>query len=506
MKYLNLLLLISLACLSYGQAIGDLDLSFGDNGIIVSPEAGTCYVIELQQDGKIVAAGSGVGGNFAINRYNFDGTLDTSFSNDGMVLVSTDTTNSHQARAILIQDDGKIIIGGNDDYDADRDFVLVRLYENGKLDSSFGNNGFVISPFPDSNDELRAAVIQPGDGKIIVSGTMYNSTTDKYELGIIRYYNNGIIDSSFSGDGIQLNNFDDGDFNVRTMALQEDGKIIVGGFDDNSNFSIVRYQTDGSLDIDFGLGGIAAYSYNSSGEWGESLAIQNDGKIILAGWWDPGDYADSQGLFMRVNSDGSLDHSFGIEGFADIDFGYDWDRIWSIEIQDDGKIIGVGGSNSRFAAVRYNQDGKIDSTFGYDGYIFTKLSDEYDLAYDIAIQPDGNFILAGQADSHFGLARYINDANVVINNFTEIDISLLLYPNPISSNATLQFTLLQDDIISIYIHNIAAEKIGSVIENKKLVSGEYTQTIQISESLPAGNYLIILETNNSKSGIEFTKL
>ncbi len=506
MKYLYLILIISIAQLSFCQAIGDLDVSFGDEGIVVIPEAGTWYAIELQQDGKILAIGSGTSVGFAINRYNFDGTLDTSFSNDGMLIISKDSTDTHYGRAILIQEDSKIIIGGIDDYGINGNFVLVRVYENGKIDSSFGNNGFVSSPFPDTDDDLRAVVIQPDDGKIIMSGTMYNPITNIYELGIIRYLNNGIIDSSFSGDGVQLNNFNEGDFYVRTMILEEDGKIVVGGITDNSEFGIVRYNTDGSLDIDFGMEGLSSYSYNTHAQYGESLAIQNDGKIILGGWWHPGDYGDSQGLLMRVNIDGSLDHTFGIEGFADIDFGYNEDRIWSIAIQNDGKIIGVGGSNSRFAGVRYKQDGKIDSTFGYDGYIFTQLSDEYDLAYDIAIQPDGNFILAGNADYHNSLARYINDANVVINNINWINNSIFLFPNPVTFNVTLQYTLLQDEIVSIYIYNIAGDKITTVIENKKMAVGEYDQIIQISESLPAGNYIISVETSGSKSNIDFTKI
>lgn len=506
MKYFNLILLISITQLSIGQAIGDLDVSFGEDGIIVSPESGTCYSVELQQDGKIVAIGTGVSGYFTINRFNFNGTLDTSFSNDGMLIISNDSTDTHYGRAILVQEDSKIIIGGIDDYGINGNFVLVRVYENGKIDSSFGNNGFVSSPFPDTDDDLRAVVIQPADGKIIVSGTMYNPITDIYELGIIRYLTNGIIDSSFSGDGIQLNNFSEGDFYVRTMILQDDGKIAVGGITDNSEFGIVRYNTNGSLDIDFGIEGLASYSYNTHAQFGESLAIQNDGKIILGGWWVPGDYDNSQGLIMRVNSDGSLDNTFGVDGFADIDFGYDEDRIWSIEIQEDGKIIGAGGSNSRFAAVRYDENGIIDSNFGYDGYIFTDLTEEYDLAYDIDIQPDGNFILAGQADYHFGLARYISDANVVINNITANDNSILLFPNPVSSNVTLQYTLQQEETVSIYLYDLQGRKIVTVFENKILASGVYDQGIQIPKTLSGGNYILSVETLNSKASVEFTKL
>ena len=129
MKYFNLILLISITQLSIGQAIGDLDVSFGEDGIIVSPESGTCYSVELQQDGKIVAIGTGVSGYFTINRFNFNGTLDTSFSNDGMLIISNDSTDTHYGRAILVQEDSKIIIGGIDDYGINGNFVLVRVYE-----------------------------------------------------------------------------------------------------------------------------------------------------------------------------------------------------------------------------------------------------------------------------------------------------------------------------------------------------------------------------------------
>jgi uncharacterized delta-60 repeat protein len=232
----------------------------------------------------------------------------------------------------------------------------------------------------------------------------------------------GDLDPSFDGDGTAITDFGSDDV-ANGVATQADGKIVAAGYTrdpaNGSDFAVARYNRDGSLDSGFGNGGKVQTDFGGSDDRGSAIAVQADGKIVVAGWAlvpDVTFYTDV--ALARYNPDGSLDSSFGSGGKVLTNLERT-DFANGLAIQPDGKIVVVGGERSApsgqdysFAAVRYNPDGSLDSTFGGSGYVVTPFTDGLDSAEGAIVQPDGKIVAAGVADASspdtqdLALARY----------------------------------------------------------------------------------------------------
>ena len=277
----------------------------------------------LQADGKILLAGESYNANeldldldFALVRYNSDGSLDSSFSGDGM--LTTDIGSTDIANAVAVQADGKILLAGYSrkqysNYSGDPNFALLRYNGDGSLDSSFTGDGVLITDIG-AYDEARSMALQP-DGKIVLAGRKENSRGEA-DFALVRYNSDGSLDNSFSGDGMQTTAVGSYWSYGQSVKLQANGKIVLAGTSTNSrsssgdiDFALARYNSDGSLDNSFSGDGILTTAVGSSEDNGMSVALQPDGKILLAGW----SYTSSGTSFAlaRYNSDGSLDRSFG---------------------------------------------------------------------------------------------------------------------------------------------------------------------------------------------------
>jgi len=187
-----------------------------------------------------------------------------------------------------------------------------------------------------------------------------------------------------------------------SVALQPDGKIVVAGYA-GGDFALARYNSDGALDTSFGSGGKVTTDFGGSYHPdGFSVALQPDGKIVVAG------YAGGDFALARYNSDGALDTSFGSGGKVTTDFGGS-DAGYSVALQPDGKIVVAGYAGLDFALARYNSDGALDTSFGTGGKVTTDFSGGRDVGYSVALQPDGKIVVAGYAGVDFALARYNSD-------------------------------------------------------------------------------------------------
>ncbi|MFN7626851.1 MAG: hypothetical protein ACK5PZ_08470, partial [Pirellula sp.] len=228
------------------------------------------YSVTIQPDGKIVVGGhSSFGGNwdFALVRYNANGTLDTSFGTGGMVSTAIGTSND-QGRSVTIQPDGKIVVGGYASIGSNEDFALVRYNANGTLDTSFGTGGMVTTAIGTGSDIGMSVTIQP-DGKFVVSGYARIGSTDDFAL--VRYNPDGSLDTTFGTGGRVTTAIDIGNDRGYSVTVQADGKIVVGGsavIGSANDFALVRYNADGSLDTTFDLastlGGTVSYTENGS--------------------------------------------------------------------------------------------------------------------------------------------------------------------------------------------------------------------------------------------------
>ena len=276
---------------------GSLDASFGTGGKVVTSFMSQDDVVRsvaIQSDGKIVVAGetkNGTFDEFALARYNSDGTLDTSFDGDGKVITNSNNNGDH-AYSVAIQSDGKIVLAGASDSTGHDDFALYRYNTDGSLDASFGTGGKVVTSFMSQDDVVRSVAIQ-SDGKIVVAGETKNGTFDEFALA--RYNSDGTLDTSFDGDGKVITNSNNNGDHAYSVAIQSDGKILLAGASDNTgndDFALYRYDTDGSLDTSFGTGGKVVTAVGGGGDIGTSVAIQSDGKIVVAGHSENGGYYD----------------------------------------------------------------------------------------------------------------------------------------------------------------------------------------------------------------------
>lgn len=401
-----------------------LDPTFGSNGI-VSTQFGELQSVILQPDGSIVSAGND-GVDFALTRHTSSGGLDTSFDGDGK--VTTDFAGGgiagDEAFGLALQGDGKIVVVGSaDNTQTFKDFAVARYNSDGSLDTSFGTSGKVITDFgidtdgdgvKESGDDVATAVAIQPDGKIVVAGHVSlpkgGGIGFNNDFAVARYNPDGSLDTTFGNDGIVTTNVASDSDLANDMMLQPDGRIIVVGETNQAeDFAIVRYNNDGSLDTTFDNTGIVVTDFGGT-EGFFGVALQADGKIIAVGNTVSGvpnfDFA-----VVRYNADGSLDPSFGNGGLVATDvsgglqFGADFAE--DVTVQQDGKIVVIGRNTSNtifdFAMVRYDPDGAIDPTFVGNGILKIDFHGKGDLGQDVVIQPDGKIVGAGYAvdGNHF---------------------------------------------------------------------------------------------------------
>lgn len=352
---------------SYSAGGLGVDVAFGTHGKVLHDLGGNdnAHAMAVQSDGKILLAGVINGSDFGIVRYNADGSVDELFGrggSDGDGVASVDFAgSSDKAYAIALQEDGKIIVAGSAYVSGTINFALARLNSNGTKDTSFGSGGKVWTPIGAGTEEAFAVAMQD-DGKIVAAG--YTSTSGGNNMAVTRFTSSGQLDSTFHGDGIATISFG-GTAVAQAVIVQPDQKIIVGG------------------------------RYNQSGV--------------------PDDFA-----LARLNTDGSLDSTFGYWGQVTTDFGAScsgglYDSDYSLVLQPDGKIIAAGDSNGDFAIARYHSSGSLDVSFDYDGKVSTDFDGQLDRGYAAALQPDGKLVVAGyagrnaslhQTNFEFGIARY----------------------------------------------------------------------------------------------------
>lgn len=357
------------------------------------------------------------------NAYAQPGVPDSTFSLDGKVITAIGNADEY-GRSVAIQADGKIVVAGYSDTGSGYDFVLIRYNDDGTLDNTFGTGGMVLTDFGSSTDQAFSVTIQP-DGKIVVAGKGDDFFTDipaNYEIALARYNTDGTLDNTFGTAGKVLTDVgSSASDHGYSVAIQTDGKIVVAGSSDNGSsvdFALLRYNSDGSLDLTFDADGIVTADFGGY-DIGYSVAIQSDGKIVVAGSSSIGpnnyDFA-----LARYNSDGSPDNTFDSDGMLLTDLGSQYDMARSVALQADNKIVAAGsmdnGSGNDFALVRYNTDGTLDNTFDSDG-IATTLIGGSSTGTSLAIQSDGKIVVAGYSfntgsSADFALARYNSDATL----------------------------------------------------------------------------------------------
>ena len=390
--------------------------------------AGALAVVALAA--AVIAAPAATGPTFPVNGTSMAASAYTPGSNDG-------------AEAVAVQPDGKILAAGvsasswkSTNGFPPYDVALARYRASGRLDTTFGAGGRVLTGLGSTYDYARAVAIQP-DGKIVVVGDsgplppIENWVPEDFL--VMRYTSAGTLDSSFGTGGRVSTAVGSGsDDMAYAVALQPDGKIVVAGSsgpaqsDARPHFALARYTDEGRLDPSFGDGGIVLTDFGSGRSSATAVAVQPDGKIVAAGS-GPGEDGDRFAL-VRYTAGGALDPAFGsggriLTGFRRGDYGH----ARGMALQRDGKIVVAGESevvsgdedSSLFALARYTGDGSLDPNFGNGGQVLTSFGSGWlGIAHDVTIQDDGRIVALGDGDqdenerSAFAVARYTPDGRL----------------------------------------------------------------------------------------------
>lgn len=491
---------------------GSLDTTFSDDGILIN-QIGDYTISEaidiaLNADGKLVMVGhvwNGSTNDVAVTRYNSDGTLDTSFGDEGIKVFVLSSIMSIMTN-IQIQTDGKILIAGFMDLGAGDglDMTIIRLNEDGSLDFTFTGDGIQTYDINGDADYVMALKIQP-DGKIIAAGFTGVLESD---LALIRILPNGNLDSSFNGTGIVTYDFGSPFDRGYAVDLMPDGRIAIAGSMSNGqseDLAILRYNSNGTFDTTFSDDGILTLSLCSGNDNCFGVKVQSDGKMVLIGTA----YLTSstnQIAAARLNIDGSLDNTFSDDGIQLIGFGNNSDWGIDLVIQPNGKILIAGMTSPQgytdFSLVRLLSNGSLDASFGTGGFVTTPLNTDSDSPSAMALQSDGKVILVGQVT--YDSIDAVKLAAVRYLGDQAIHVSI---PEIDESKSTCiypspcqdQATIKLQDLDFLNSHLCIYNTLGQLVEQYKLTSNE----TNLQFDLPNGIYTFVItnqKLNKQSSG------
>jgi uncharacterized delta-60 repeat protein len=397
----------------------DLDRSFSGDGQFLANDllADVGSAVKRQGDGKLVVAGASITNAatfdlaFLVQRFNADGTPDDNFGTGGRVFTEF-TTGGDVASDVLIQADGKIVAVGvaNDSIaQGNASFALARYSADGTLDEGFGTLGRVATDLSSKRDSIVGATLQ-SDGKIVVVGQSFEATGPE-RFTVARYMADGTLDESFGTGGIFVAEFNDFAARASAVAIDSNGKIVVAGTSNASNltssenFAITRLNEDGSLDAAFDGDGKVVVDFEGNSDRAAAVAIQPDGKILVAG--------DASGFntkahfgAARLNADGSLDATWAGDGTLRLPLDAQQNRCGAVAVlvHSDGRVVLAGqqypaaGTNTDFAIARVTETGEVDPTFGGDGIHTLDFGSAADQAADAILLPGDRILMVGSAN------------------------------------------------------------------------------------------------------------
>lgn len=499
---------------------GTLDSDFDADGMLTTDFNSLddyAKAVAAQPDGKILVAGYATIAttyDFALVRYNTDGTLDNTFGTGGKVTTSF-TTYDDEAVAMALQPDGKIILAGSVSL-SNNDIALMRYNSNGTPDNSFGSSGQVVTDFNGANDFVSAITLK-SDGKILVGGSTHNTALGIYEFMVVCYNSNGTLDNSFGTGGKVSYNYgsDHQEPGVSAIIVQPDGKIVVCGTDMNNLtdrfFALARLNSDGTFDNSFSVDGKLTTALGDANDATcTSAVLQPDGKIIAAGYALVG--TTSYMAAARYKTDGTLDTGFDGDGKLTTEPMTFSGSASAVLLQPDGKIVLSGASyegvSNDFALVRLNANGSADNTFGTAGIVQSPVSVNYiDYPFASTLTPDLKIVLAGyvynSTDFDMAVARFLTGLNLGVLEFTT-NTSALIYPNPVNETTTLSFELAGNETLSISICDAQGRMVKSIAQNQLYTTGKHEVTIDATQ-LASGHYTLVIENQTGKTTVRLMK-
>jgi uncharacterized delta-60 repeat protein len=485
-------------------------LQFTDTGVFENSSSynlnvGSDNIIKMleQPNGKIIALLDSPEGQ-TLRRYNQDGTIDTSFGNNGIIENFPDTIFK------IEKQNDKIIVSF-------RNELFIHRYTNdGVLDTSFGIDGIVDFTLNSPNyvSFVDKLFYDQNSGFIYVAFD-YDENIDTNlvaylrSYGILRLNNDGTIDNSFGINGIGKMRFDY--YNTMSLefpseiCIQSNGKIVVAGFLNTTAgladkvVGITRFNYNGTLDANFGNNGKVIAQTGSNTYPRQIINLNNDKFILNVSNEVSGNYISNS---LKYDVNGTLDTTFGTNGVVS-DGNYNIDMI----LQPDGKIVKAGDIISQFGIKRFNINGSIDTSFGNNGAIITPIN-YFSNINEILLLQDNKLLAGGSSfngTNNLGIFAKYTNLNLETINFIEKNNSVLIYPNPIETNATIEFTLANEENISIEIIDFQGKIVKTVIKNKVINAGNHIQNIELNDNLASENYILKFNTSKGSQSIKIIK-
>ncbi len=505
-----------LPLLTSAQPAGTLDPSFADAGRFVRDfgfQDNLTHVVVQPADQKVVAVGTALTAAFAgqllIIRLLPDGTPDSTFNGNGVVLVP-DFQESYAYRA-LVSSNGQLLVAGTScDPTYNFSLLVMRFNDDGSRDTTFGQDG-IASVDLSSGDDMVYGIAELPDNRLVLAGLTTDGAFNKAPI-LARLEADGSLDSTFGVNGIASVPVIAQDNRFWNVAVMPDGRLVACGHYDqgltgsgqfNFDFLVARFLEDGSPDTDFGTNGIVTTPYSAEYvEDGYGLVLDPDGGCYVSGYTTQPDFSFDV-MLAKYDSTGALDTSFDGDGIAIWDSAAQ-DVAYDMLRQPDGKLLLAGTSGGfffddrDFLLIRYRTDGTLDTDFDSDGYSVTTVAAAFDEANAVCLQADGKILAAGKgntgSNNDVAVMRFNNDLFVGIAEPTAT-ANLNCWPVPVRTGSVLHVSsTLQAERIELtdlfgrttLLHAGAPNLAQSTIE------------IRLPATLAAGSYQLRMTDKNGK--------
>ncbi len=503
------LLFLALSTNCFSQA-GFLDLSFSDDGRWRKDVQGRndrALTVTVAPNGDVITAGTTgdpFGSEVLLTRLDAFGIPVMSFGDTGIVRTSFGPFNFGSGRAIALQPDERIIVAGQHATAVNQDdFVVLRYHPDGSPDTTFGDHGKRVTSFSVGNDAANAVVIQP-DGYVVAAGFT------PVGFALARYDASGTPDASFGVNGKVTTPFNGNGAVITALALLPDGSFLAAGSANGAgrDFAIAKYLANGSLDASFGTTGQVVTSLGAGNDEASSISMLPDRRFYVAGY---SHQSIDMFALVRYLPDGTLDTGFNGDGILTMPVGPAPSRARTMALQSDGRIVLAGSYNiafnTDFALMRADSTGALDNTFGTDGVTFTDFDGRNDIAYASCLQSNGELVVAGaSADSiaDVAIARYHMSGQIGIAEQSLAPGQVVVHPDPLTASSQVRFTLPTATRVTIDLLD-ASGRVLCTWEPGLVQAGTHTMAVAPPSDPSPGLYVIRLNTAAARTCVRVLK-